>query len=265
MRRAVAVAVAAVGLLAAAAGCASPARHAGDAGAVQTGLGGAGLPAAEPSLSIPASGGPVVRLGFVPSVSVGVLLVGVEEAAFSGDLGPGIGLEVVPFSNESAESSAIATGRVDAAYLRPVAARTAWQESRRGVRIIAGAPLIEGNTAAVPAVRGKLLVSGDSVIDGVLKGQIQATELLDTDQTRADAALAAELAALNRPVSPGQLVGLPQAVTFTNDPQPDSTARQAQRAAAAGAIRPVGSLNAIHDLGPLSKLLRAAGQLPVAS
>ena len=54
-------------------------------------------------------------------------------------------------------------------------------------------------------------------------------------------------------------------VTFTNDPIASSLITDAQHAVAVGLLKPVQNLSAIYDLGPLNKLLAAAGQPQVSS
>ena len=53
-------------------------------------------------------------------------------------------------------------------------------------------------------------------------------------------------------------------LTFTNDPIASSLSADAQHAVAVGLLKPV-NLNGIYDLGPLNKLLTAAGQPQVSS
>ena len=52
-------------------------------------------------------------------------------------------------------------------------------------------------------------------------------------------------------------------LTYTDDPLATAMLAQARHAAAAGQLKPVGSLAGLFDLGLLNKLLRAVGQLAV--
>ena len=52
-------------------------------------------------------------------------------------------------------------------------------------------------------------------------------------------------------------------LTYTNDPLAATVLAEARHAAAAGLLTMPGSLTGLFDLGPLNKLLRAAGQLAV--
>jgi NitT/TauT family transport system substrate-binding protein len=54
-------------------------------------------------------------------------------------------------------------------------------------------------------------------------------------------------------------------ITFTNDPIASSLITDASHATAVGLLKPVSNLSAIYDLGPLNKLLTAAGQPQVGS
>jgi NitT/TauT family transport system substrate-binding protein len=262
MRRALAGPVLAIALVATVAGCSSGAPRA-RLGSVQTGAGGdAGL-AASPAH---ASGAvPVLRLGLTTGVADGIALVGLQEELFRADLGAAVTLDAVPFASSGAEQAALADGRLDAAYLVPVAAVGAWQSARGGIRIIAGAAAAGGRASVVLAVSARYLAAHPGAVVGLLKGQVQAGEMLNTDQTSAQAALGAELAALGQPVGARQLARSFAQVTFTNDPLAASIAAQAQQAAAAGSLKPVTALGAIYDVGPLNKLLRAAGLKPVTA
>ena len=81
--------------------------------------------------------GQVLRVGFVPGVVDAPVLVGLQMGTFVRDLGRA-GLEPVTFPSVAAETAALEDGQLDAAYLDPVAAITAWQSSGRRVRVVAG-------------------------------------------------------------------------------------------------------------------------------
>ena len=82
--------------------------------------------------------GQVLRVGFVPGVVDAPVLVGLQMGTFGRDLGRA-GLEPVSFPSVQAETAALEDGQLDAAYLDPVAAITAWQSPGRPVRVVAGA------------------------------------------------------------------------------------------------------------------------------
>jgi NitT/TauT family transport system substrate-binding protein len=84
--------------------------------------------------------GAVVRLGLVPSVPDALGLDAVGMGYFRGELGSGVTLDVVTFGTPAAEEAALAAGRLDAAYLDPVAAVRLWQRSGgKAVKVVAGA------------------------------------------------------------------------------------------------------------------------------
>jgi len=105
-----------------------------------------------------------------------------------------------------------------------------------------------------------------SVITGLLKGQIQANDFIASNQSAAETAANAELAAVSGKALKSSIVAASfQQVTFTNDPIASSLITDAQHAADVGLLQPVKNLNAIYDLGPLNKLLAADDQPQVSS
>jgi len=80
-----------------------------------------------------------LRLGFTFSLADAPALTGLQMGYFGADLG-GLIVDPVPFTSNAAEVAALEDGRLDAAYIDPVAAVTAWQSSPGGlIKIIAGA------------------------------------------------------------------------------------------------------------------------------
>jgi NitT/TauT family transport system substrate-binding protein len=105
-----------------------------------------------------------------------------------------------------------------------------------------------------------------TVIDGLLKGQIQANNFISTDKSAAETAANAELATLSGKALKTSILSASFAqVTFTNDPIAPSLITDAQHAVDLGLLEPVSDLSAIYDLGPLNKLLAADGQSQVSS
>jgi NitT/TauT family transport system substrate-binding protein len=105
-----------------------------------------------------------------------------------------------------------------------------------------------------------------TTIDGLLKGQIQANNFINSDRTAAETAADAELASLSGKALKTKIVAASFAqVTFTNDPIASSLITDAQHAVDVGLLKPVPDLSAIYDLGPLNKLLAADGQQQVSS
>jgi len=262
MRRAIVGCLAAAGALALITGCSSPAKHTAS-GQVQTGAGGPALIQAAGSAEAAASAR-TVRLGFVPEVQDGIALAGLEQKLFREDLGAGVGLDAVPYSSSSAEAPALTAGRLDAAYLDPVIAVGVWQATHGGVRIIAGASSTGGAAAAVLVVTRKFLAAHPSEVQGLLKGQIQAAELLTVTPKSGDAAVGAELRSLGKGLKPHELASELAHVRFTNDPLASSVAAEVRRSIAGGKLAQVTRLALIYDVAPLNKLVRAAGLQPVS-
>jgi NitT/TauT family transport system substrate-binding protein len=105
-----------------------------------------------------------------------------------------------------------------------------------------------------------------TVIDGLLKGQIQANNFINTDKSAAETAANAELAAISgKSLKPSIVSASFAQIAFTNDPIASSLITDAQHAVDLGLLKPVSGLSSIYDLGPLNKLLAADGQPSVNS
>jgi NitT/TauT family transport system substrate-binding protein len=104
------------------------------------------------------------------------------------------------------------------------------------------------------------------VINGLLKGQIAATDFLNKDKAAAEQAANAQLATLTgKSLKPDILAETFKDITFTNDPVASSLLTDAQHATAVGLLDPISNLSTIFDLSPLNKLLSAAGEQTVNS
>jgi NitT/TauT family transport system substrate-binding protein len=105
-----------------------------------------------------------------------------------------------------------------------------------------------------------------TVISDLLKGQIEANSYIASNKSAAETAANAELATLSgKSLKTAILDAAFAQVTFTNDPIASSLITDASHAVAVGLLDPVQNLSAIYDLGPLNKLLTAAGQSQVSS
>ncbi|MBO0833467.1 MAG: ABC transporter substrate-binding protein [Actinobacteria bacterium] len=115
-------------------------------------------------------------------------------------------------------------------------------------------------------VTQSFLKANPTVVDNLLKGQIEAISAINSDKPAAEAAANAELASLTgKGLSSSALAASFDQVTFTNDPVESSLITDAQHAVALGLLKPVSNLPSIYDLGPLNKLLAADGQPAVGS
>jgi NitT/TauT family transport system substrate-binding protein len=105
-----------------------------------------------------------------------------------------------------------------------------------------------------------------AAISGLLKGQIEANQFIASNKQAAEAAANAELASLSgKSLKPAIVSAAFGQIAFTNDPIAASLTTDAQHAVSVGLLKPVQNLTAIYDLGPLNKLLSAAGQPQVSS
>jgi NitT/TauT family transport system substrate-binding protein len=101
-------------------------------------------------------------------------------------------------------------------------------------------------------------------VNGLLKAQMEANSYISSSPSAAAAAANAELTKLaGKGLKPNVLSESLKYLSFTLDPNASSLATDAQHAVAVGLLKPV-SLNGIYDLGPLNKLLQAAGQPQVS-
>src|SRR5215471_4185353 len=103
------------------------------------------------------------------------------------------------------------------------------------------------------------------VVNGLLKGQIQANDYINANGPAAAQAANGELTELlGKGLPSNVLTQSLKYITFTNDPIASSLTTDAQHAVSVGLLKPV-NLNGIYDLGPLNKLLQADGQPQVSS
>ncbi len=110
-------------------------------------------------------------------------------------------------------------------------------------------------------VSGTFLSRHSAAVIGLLKGQIQANDLLHHTPASAALAIATELTILTHTHLPSTiLAGSLAQITFTNDPIAASLATQAQHAAELGIANPISDITGFYDLSPLNLLLRQAGE-----
>jgi len=104
-----------------------------------------------------------------------------------------------------------------------------------------------------------------SVVNGLLKGQIEANDYINANGQAAAQAANTELTELlGKGLDANILTKSLTYLTFTNDPIASTLKTDAQHAVAVGLLKPV-NMNGIYDLGPLNKLLKAAGEPQVSS
>ena len=117
----------------------------------------------------------------------------------------------------------------------------------------------------VLVVRARFLASQSVKVQGLLKGQLQASQLLATEPELAWRIAAAELTALGQRTSAPQFAREAARLRFSCGLSETSVLAQAQHAASARAIKPVSSsLASMYELEPVDLLLRAAGLSPAS-
>src|SRR5215472_1617299 len=109
-------------------------------------------------------------------------------------------------------------------------------------------------------VTQSFLAAHPSAVNGLLEGQIKANDYIKQNPAGAQAAANAELTKLvGKGIKSSVLPTAFKEITFTNDPDAASLSQDAKEAVAVGLLQPV-NLSGIYDLGPLNKLLKAAGE-----
>jgi NitT/TauT family transport system substrate-binding protein len=115
-------------------------------------------------------------------------------------------------------------------------------------------------------VTQSFLQANPTVVNNLLKGQIEANSYIAGNRAAAETAANAELAALTgKGLKSSALAASFAQVKFTDDPVESSLITDAQHAESLGLLKPVSNLKSIYDLGPLNKLLSADGQKTVGS
>jgi len=124
--------------------------------------------------STAAASAPVtVRLGFLTNITHSSALIGLKEGYFTKALGSAATLKPTAFSTGTEETTALLAGLLDAAYVGPNPAITAWQKSSgSAIKIISGAA-----TGGASVVVKKGITSASQ-----LKGQTLATPSLGNTQ-----------------------------------------------------------------------------------
>ena len=114
-------------------------------------------------------------------------------------------------------------------------------------------------------VSQSFLAAHASVVNDLLKGNIESVNYINRSTSAAETAANAELTTLlGKGLKSSALAASFKQITFTVDPIASSLATDAQHAVAVGLLKPVSSLNGIYDLGPLNALLKADGQAQVS-
>src|SRR6266568_1377844 len=114
-------------------------------------------------------------------------------------------------------------------------------------------------------VMQSFLKAHPGVVSNLLKAQIRANDFINSNGTAAAQAANAELAKLLGKGLPANVLSESlRYLSFSNDPIASSLKADAAHAEAVGLLTPV-SLNGIYELGPLNRLLKAAGEAQVSA
>jgi NitT/TauT family transport system substrate-binding protein len=129
-----------------------------------------------------------------------------------------------------------------------------------------GSPSASNTPTLVLAVTESYLTGHRTAVAKLIKGQLQADELLATSPVPAEAAFQQNFAQTDTiALPPAQLTASFAQVTFTDDPQEPQIRAEVQEAVTAGLIKPVINWAAIFELTQLNALLRSAGHRPIGS
>ena len=107
-----------------------------------------------------------LRLGFFPNITHAPALVGVEKGLYAAALGPNIRLQTYSFTAGPAAVEALFSGAIDATYVGPNPAVTAFARSKgKAIRIIAGSTsggaflVVKPSITKVADLKGKKLAT----------------------------------------------------------------------------------------------------------
>ena len=125
--------------------------------------------------------------------------------------------------------------------------------------------LSEPGVTTLLIVTKSFLSAHPAVVSDLLKAQVQANDFIKSNPAQAQADANAELASYTgKPLKANLVAASFKEITFTNDPDAASLKTDADQAVSLGLLKPV-NLDGIYDLGPLNKVLAAAGESQVSS
>jgi NitT/TauT family transport system substrate-binding protein len=125
--------------------------------------------------------------------------------------------------------------------------------------------LSEPGVTTLLIVTKSFLAAHPAVVSDLLKAQVQANDFIKSNPAQAQSDANAELASYTgKPLKADLIAASFKEITFTNDPNAASLKTDADQAVALTLLKPV-NLDGIFDLGPLNKVLAAAGESQVSS
>jgi NitT/TauT family transport system substrate-binding protein len=115
-------------------------------------------------------------------------------------------------------------------------------------------------------VRAEFVRDHPDLVDRLLRGQVEANELVNTDPAKAQRLANARIKAVSgKPINDEILAAAWKRLTFTNDPIAPSLRTSAANAEALGLLGKGANLDGIYDLGPLNRILSTAGEAEVGA
>src|SRR6266704_5565969 len=130
-----------------------------------------------------------------------------------------------------------------------------------------GGTVLFGETGVTTllVVAQSFLSAHPAIVADLIKAQVQANDFIKSSPAAAQADANAELASYaGKPLKASLVAASFKEITFTNDPDAASLKTAADQAVSLGLLKPV-DLSGIYNLGPLNKVLAAAGQSQVSS
>jgi NitT/TauT family transport system substrate-binding protein len=140
--------------------------------------------------------------------------------------------------------------------------------SKAGGHILADGAGLSGSSISAAAnlvVTRSFFNTNSAAVYDLLRGQVQATDLLRRDPLQSSQAIATALAEAGHPLSSNLLALSMAQISFTDDPRASSLAAQARAAKEEGLAAPATMPAALYDFAPLDLILRAAGEPPVTN
>lgn len=117
------------------------------------------------------SSGVTLRLGYLTRITHASALIGIDNGAFARNLGPQVKFEPQPFSQGTAETTALLSGQLDAAFVGPNPAFNAWQRSNgTAIKIISGSATGGTSMVVKPGINSAEDLRGKTVADPALGG-----------------------------------------------------------------------------------------------
>jgi NitT/TauT family transport system substrate-binding protein len=125
--------------------------------------------------------------------------------------------------------------------------------------------LNEPGVTTLLMVTKSFLSAHPDIVSDLLKAQVQANAFIKSGPAKAQADANAELASYTgKPLAADLVAASFKEITFTDDPNAASLKSDASQAVSLGLLDPV-NLDGIFNLGPLNKVLAAAGESQVSS